>query len=55
MVEVEHSAEPGPADNPATRPILVRRVDPPLDQLPAQPLMEPLGMLVRHELFHDVP
>ena len=53
MVEVEHSAEARPADNLALRPI--PRADRPLDQLPAQPLMEPLGMVVRHELFHDVP
>jgi hypothetical protein len=45
MIEVEHSAEARPADNLALRPIWVRRADRPLEQLPAQPLMEPLAMV----------
>ena len=47
MEEVEHSAKARPADNLALRPILVRRAGRPLEQLPAQPLMDPLGMVVR--------
>ena len=37
------------------RPILVHRADRPLDQLPAEPLMESFDMGVRHEFIRHVP
>jgi hypothetical protein len=52
MVEVEHSAEPRPADDLAAPPSLVGRL---LDQLSVQRLMEPFPTVVRHELLDDVP
>jgi hypothetical protein len=55
MTEIQHAAEPRPAGDLVTRPVLIRRGGLLLDRLSTEPLMKAFSMVVGHEFLDHVP